>query len=177
MVRLVGLLCVAMFVALLIGGEDRGQMRQGLSQPPLMPPVGTRTPVAAAPVETAVADLVPVAAPAPARPAKPAAIAAIVPEAAPLAPAAPVFTLSNIEEADAAAPAPEPSRVLYVAATSINVRKGPSTNDQVLGRLTRNEAVSLVRDAGDGWLQVRIEGDGIEGFVAARLMTDRAPAP
>ena len=35
----------------------------------------------------------------------------------------------------------------------------------------------MVDDTGDGWLRIRIEGDGIEGYVAARLLTDRAPAP
>ncbi len=178
MIRLVVLLCAGMFLALMIGGQDRGQARLGLSQPPLMPPIKARAPAVADPVEgqATVADLVPVAAPAPARPVEVAVAAAAVPAEPPAAPL-PSFTLSNIEEADVPAAAPAPTTVLYVAATSVNVRQGPSTNDAILGRLTRNEAVSLVRDAGDGWVQVRIEGDGIEGFVAARLLTDRAPAP
>jgi uncharacterized protein YgiM (DUF1202 family) len=45
----------------------------------------------------------------------------------------------------------------------------------VAGRLTRGEAVTVVADAGDGWLRIRIEGDGLEGFVAARLLTETAP--
>lgn len=178
MIRLVLLLCAGMFLALMIGGQDHGQARLGLSQPPLMPPIKAKAPAVADPVEAqaTVADLVPVAAPAPARPVEVAVAAAAAP-AEPSAAPLPSFTLSNIEEADVPSAAPAPTTVLYVAATSVNVRQGPSTNDAILGRLTRNEAVSLVRDAGDGWLQVRIEGDGIEGFVAARLLTDRAPAP
>lgn len=185
MFRLVALLCVAMVLTLMIGGQDRGQARLGLSLPPLMPPIVER----ARPAEVraaSVAALVPVAAPAPAAP--PPETQAIVeaPATSEVAatappPARPTFTLSTVEEADiaalAVAPAPAVTTVLYVAATSVNVRQGPSTQDPVLGRLTRNEAVSLVRDAGDGWMQVRIEGDGIEGYVAARLLTDRAPAP
>jgi hypothetical protein len=44
----------------------------------------------------------------------------------------------------------------------------------VLGRLTRNEAVlEVVAGAGpDGWSLVRIEGDGIEGYVATRLLRE-----
>lgn len=185
MVRLLVVLCVAIFLALMIGGQDRGQARLGLSQPPLMPPIADRPRPSEVPAAT-VADLVPVAAPAPAAP-PPTTLAAAEPLASepttaePAAPLRATFTLSNVEEADFAAlaevPTPAVTTILYVAATSINVRQGPSTQDPVLGRLTRNEAVSLVRDAGDGWLQVRIEGDGIEGFVAARLLTDRAPSP
>lgn len=179
-----------MVLTLMIGGQDRGQARLGLSLPPLMPPIVER----ARPAEVraaSVATLVPVAAPAPAAPPPETQAIAEAPATAEVAatevaatappPARPTFTLSTVEEADIAAlaeaPAPAVTTVLYVAATSVNVRQGPSTQDPVLGRLTRNEAVSLVRDAGDGWMQVRIEGDGIEGYVAARLLTDRAPAP
>lgn len=178
MIRLLGLLGVAMFLTLLIGGQDRGQTRLGLSQAPLMPPLPPRNPEKTVEASAALADLVPVAAPAPARadPQAPVATPDLAVAAAP-APAAPTFTLSNIEEADIAATAVEPTKILYVAATSINVRQGPSTEDKVLDRLRRYEAVSLVKEAGDGWVQIRIEGDGIEGFVASRFLTDKAPTP
>lgn len=174
MIRLLALLGVAMFLALLIGGQDRGQERLGLSQQPLMPPVTARAPAKAVEAPAAVAELVPIAAPAPARTEAPESVA-VAPEVQKLT--TPTFTLSNLEEADVVATAVEPTKILYVAATSINVRQGPSTNDKVLDRLVRYEAVSLVKDAGDGWVQIRIEGDGIEGFVAARFLTDKAPTP
>lgn len=184
MARLLVLLCAALFLTLLIGGQDRGQARLGLSRPPLMPPLPVRSAAAVEAAPAAVAKLVPVARPAPAATAPAPApepapdLAAAANPAAPAlaAPSRATFTLSVIDKPDFA-PRPETAKVLYVAATSVNVRQGPSTDDPVLGRLTRNEAVSLVGDAGDGWVQIRIEGDGIEGFVASRLLTDKAPAP
>ena len=68
-----------------------------------------------------------------------------------------------------AAPAALPLR--YVSADAINVRAGPSTGFGVVGRLTRGEAVLIV-DAAPGWVHVRIEGDGIDGWVAERLLTE-----
>jgi hypothetical protein len=159
MVRLLVLLVVGLFLTLLIGGQDGGPLREGLrpvarapaAAPP--PPAVAETPVAAPVVLTA---YVPVAAPAPARP--------VVPEPVTAPPAA-----------EAPAPAPEPlpepaPDIRLVAADRINVREGPSTDFAVVGRLTRDEAVTVVAEAADGWLRVRIEGDGIEGFVAARLL-------
>lgn len=179
MIRLVALLGVAMFLTLLIGGQDRGQARLGLSQPPLMSPLPARAQERTAEAPAALADLVPVAAPAPAAapPTEPVATAPEAVAAKAPEPATPTFTLSNIEGADIATTAVVPTKILYVAATSINVRQGPSTSAPVLDRLARYEAVSLVTDAGDGWVQVRIEGDGIEGYVASRFLTDTAPTP
>lgn len=57
-----------------------------------------------------------------------------------------------------------------VVAASVNVRGGPSTGHSVIGRLTRNEEVEVLEASGSGWLRVRIQGDGVEGWVAARLV-------
>jgi uncharacterized protein YgiM (DUF1202 family) len=95
--------------------------------------------------------------------------------AAPAEPPAPapaqdtVFSLADT-------PAVQESAALrWVSANTINVREGPGTNHGVAGRLSRGEAVTVVADAGDGWVRIRIEGDGLEGFVAARLLTDKSP--
>jgi len=42
--------------------------------------------------------------------------------------------------------------------------------------LTRAEAVTVVSAEQDGWVKIIIEGDGLEGFIAARLLSDRDPA-
>ena len=63
----------------------------------------------------------------------------------------------------------------WVTADAVNVRQGPSTANPVIGRVTRGEAVTMV-DEQAGWVRIRIEGDGVEGFVAARLLTDLDPA-
>jgi uncharacterized protein YgiM (DUF1202 family) len=84
-----------------------------------------------------------------------------------------VFSLADTPAAGAAAGPVVGLR--WVQASAINVREGPGTGYGVAGRLTRGEAVTVVADAGDGWLRIRIEGDGLEGFVAARLLTETAP--
>lgn len=61
-----------------------------------------------------------------------------------------------------------------VDATALNVRSGPSTGHGVLDRLTRGEEVLVLSDNGAGWLQIRIEGDGVEGWVSRKLLR---PAP
>lgn len=193
MIRLLALLGAGMFLALLIGGQDRGQVRQGLrAAPPAAATPAAATPAAAAaepvaaapPADVDLSGYVPVSAPvatvvAPLidspQPAPPAGLAPG--SAAAQAPEIPTFTLSGLQAAPGADADPAPPAVRYVAATAINVRQGPSTGQPVVGRLTRNEAVSVVEDTGDGWLRIRIEGDGIEGYVAARLLTDRAPDP
>ena len=59
-----------------------------------------------------------------------------------------------------------------VTADRLNVRQGPSTGDAVVGQVTGGEEVTVVSaDAGDGWVMIRIEGDGAEGWVASRFLT------
>jgi hypothetical protein len=57
-----------------------------------------------------------------------------------------------------------------VIAASANVRGGPSTGFPVVGRLTRGEEVEVVEADASGWLRIRVQGDGIDGWVAARLL-------
>lgn len=171
MFRLLLLLCGGLFLTLLVGGQDRGQVRFGLMNLPepaqvaisgaetMLPPAATASPTVPA---------------TPVMPVMPVAFAAAPPAAAP-APLPAARPAPDLRPADASASEPRPPRVMWVTPNSVNVRGGPSTDDVVVGRLTRNEAVLVVAEVADGWLQVRVEGDGIEGFVAARLLTDRAP--
>ena len=99
---------------------------------------------------------------------------------------APIFTLSALPSigSDRAEPAPklaadtpapaasaDERQVWYVAARSVNVRQGPSTATGVIGRLQNGEAVTVVGMEGADWAHILIEGDGLEGYVAARLLT------
>lgn len=61
--------------------------------------------------------------------------------------------------------------IVYVNATSVNVRQGPSTQDAVISRLNRGEAALVVWTDDSGWSRIRIEGDGVEGYVASRYLT------
>jgi Bacterial SH3 domain len=177
--RYLTLLCAGLFLVFLIGGRDAGQVRQGLLTQPIHQPLNApKTALAEAgklpQPDVAMANFVPVATPAPAEP--PAqALPAPVEASAPAEPAAPapvqdtVFSLADTPAAD------EPAALRWVSANAINVREGPGTSHAVAGRLTRGEAVTVVADAGDGWVRIRIEGDGLEGYVAARLLADKAP--
>lgn len=201
MLRLTFLLCSGLFLVMLLGGRDFGQLRPGLAQAvAAVVPVTAEVP--AVETVTLASDAV----------VAPFTVAAVVPEpvvvqmpvrpvlADGLVPPAPVdkglqarsvpaitepentvFTLSNyadpVPEA-LASTAPEQAaegEIWYVAGNSLNVRSGPSTDDAVVGKLSRGEAMLVVARDGEDWAQIRIEGDGIEGYVATRFLTAKVP--
>lgn len=190
MLRLSVLLCACLFVALLIAGEDRGQMRPGLAEAVaegrdivvLARAPSSPVPRPAAPKadKTAAAALPPAKLP----PAKlPVVEAAFSPAALPRdATPAPVFTLSALPTlgGDAAA-LPEPAetdgggQVWYVNATAINVRQDPSTTGAIVDQLAGGEAVTVIGAVDADWVQVLVEGDGVSGFVARRFLAPTAP--
>ncbi len=167
MFRLTFLLCAAIFLTMLIGGRDHGQLRFGL------------IPQAEAPVLQAVAAPEPAGVP---------AVAAIQPRTAPVVveasfvPARPLMEAQPVAaepavavaEAVVEAPGAPAGRILYVAAKSVNVRSGPGKDHEVVERLLRGEAVLVVAEGEgpEGWSLIRIEGDGVEGYVAARLLSE-----
>lgn len=57
-----------------------------------------------------------------------------------------------------------------VTANRVNVRSGPSTSNAVLDQVTHAEIVRVVSDAGNGWVRIIIEGDGVEGFISAKFL-------
>lgn len=137
MFRLTLLLSGAIFLAMMIGGQDRGQLRFGLRE-------------AAAPAR-----------PVPVHPSPPAV------EAVAYVPAPPVKVQPPPAPPAEVAP---PATVLYVDAASVNVREGPGKDHPVIGRLARGEAVELVAEEAEGWSLIRIEGDGLQGYVASQLL-------
>lgn len=58
-----------------------------------------------------------------------------------------------------------------VTARSANVRGGPSTRNPVLGRLAQGDEVTVVEDGGNGWFLIRVEGDGLEGWISGSLLS------
>lgn len=172
--KLLSLLTAGMFVTLLIGGEDKGQMRQGL--------IGRQQePAAQSPIlhadkvepdsEMVLTNFSPVTVQEPA--ASPATSSAIAGHLVIVAPEKTAVIAAAVEAApDTGADLP----IMYVSSQAVNVRKGPSTNHEIVGRLTLAEAVTVVSPIVDGWAQIRIEGDGIEGFIAARLLTNTDPS-
>lgn len=145
------------------GGADHGQLRFGLVEKPRV----VTTPVADAPA--VVADLPAVVAP-------PAIIS--VTEAA-FVPEAPLMVTPAVAETTAApviaeSVAAEPGVLMVVNTKSANVRSGPGKDYDVVGRLARGESVLVVAqgEGADGWSLIRIEGDGVEGYIATRLLTE-----
>lgn len=67
---------------------------------------------------------------------------------------------------------PDPIVVREVTASRVNVRSGPSTSFEVLGQVTRAEIVEIVGDPDAAWVEIRVEGDGVAGFMSGRFLTD-----
>ena len=116
-------------------------------------PVVEPTPEVSRSVATPVAIAAPVSAPEPA-----VEVALATPESAPVV----------VESA------PE-NTVWYVTGTRVNVREGPSTNYAVLGKVVYGDAFLLVSDPDSDWIKIRIEGDGVEGYIAKRLTARQDP--
>jgi uncharacterized protein YgiM (DUF1202 family) len=157
MFRLLALLCAGIFLAMVIGGQDRGQLRFGLmaesDETAIAVPVIARDAAEKAVVEAAFVPEKPVMV-------QPAAVESVVEAVAEIAPVAPA--------------APLDAKVMFVAAASANVREGPGKDHAVIGRLTEGEAVLVVveGEGPEGWTLIRIEGDGLEGYIASRLLTE-----
>lgn len=157
MFKLMALLCAGIFLAMVIGGQDRGQVRFGLmsetdEKASAVPLIARET------AESAVVE------------------AAFVPEKPVMVQPAPVEAPVEAvaEVAPAAMAAPLDAKVMFVAAASANVRDGPGKDHAVIGRLSEGEAVLVVVDGEgpEGWSLIRIEGDGLEGYIASRLLTE-----
>jgi len=181
MIKLVSLLAAGMFLTLLIGGEDKGQTRQGLigvvNTPAVERPV-VRAAVVAPAADVKLANFAPVTVtsrqlPPPPIETKRANSVIIGPF---VIDGAPKVAQVAAPEAAAAVDAVPDFPIMYVSSNAVNVRQGPSTDYEVVGRLTRAEAVTVVSAEQDGWVKIIIEGDGLEGFIAARLLSDRDPA-
>jgi uncharacterized protein YgiM (DUF1202 family) len=59
-----------------------------------------------------------------------------------------------------------------VTAKRVNVRSGPSTDYAVLDQVVRGEITMVISDPNADWVKIRIEGDGVEGYLAARFLTE-----
>ena len=167
-------LALFLYAALWFGGADNGQVRAGLRD---------------APTETLATVIV-------AEPSVPESPAIAAAELVPMLPRPPVTVLP--------APKPEPTLGLtamiedtpaaedalvqtaltddttgttlrWVAVERANVRAEARKSATVTGRIEQGEAVAVLWVEPNGWARVRIEGDGIDGFVHESLLTDLNP--
>jgi hypothetical protein len=181
-----------MYAFLMIAGTDDGQQRVGLRE---VPEDQTQTVRVSAPVTeeqalvTAATELVPML------PAPPIRVMPPKPEAAPAVQASLTQTRLNQSDDMAAmtfAPAPDPSTdpviasgtdptvtegttLRWVAVERANVRSAASKTAPVTARIEQGEAVAVLWIDPSGWARVRIEGDGIDGYVHQSLLTDLNP--
>lgn len=181
MLRWTLLLCIGLYLTLSIGGEDRGQKRLGLLEAERDAERATAWAAAGSDAQvTAEQDR-----------AEPSVDLAFAPHTALITPPAPAQVQAAVAEAVSqalrdtqAAPTPiassqpetAPGRVMYVTGRAVNVRTGPSTRTEVVDRLLRGDEVSVVWVEQNGWARIRVEGDGVDGYMALGLLSDAPPA-
>lgn len=74
-----------------------------------------------------------------------------------------------------AAPEPAGPDMRQVTANAVNMRGGPGTGYPVIGRMTRGQNVEILSDAGTGWLRLRDVENNKVGWIAASLISRKAP--
>lgn len=110
-------------------------------------------------------------------------IAAKAPQASVIEPAGMVLSskvTALVEPAPTAAPEVELVSVKQtvqpilrqVTAKRVNVRSGPSTDFEVLDQVVRGEITMVISDPNSEWVKIRIEGDGVEGYLASRFLAE-----
>lgn len=167
MIRLTLLLCAGLYLGFMVLGEDRGQKRYGLmlaEQAPLPEPALPK-PALAEPTQTEHVVFIPAQ-----TVMKPTEVTAPAPQ--PQAALEPQVELTSAPAAQLPSPEIEDG-ALFVASTGANVRSGPGKSYGVLESLAAGEQVLVVADDNptDGWARIRLEGDGVDGYVAERLLT------
>jgi uncharacterized protein YgiM (DUF1202 family) len=159
MIRLLLLLCAGLFLTFEFAGRDHGQQRFGLEQADAE--AAAAPPAAEAAAQTVAA--IDTADPAP----------RIVPVV--FAGQQPLIATPKPAAIPAAQPATqEPMVVKYVTGRSVNVRSGPTTGAEVVSKLARGDAVLVVWMEDNGWARIRIEGDGVDGYISASFLSDDA---
>lgn len=63
--------------------------------------------------------------------------------------------------------------IYYVTAGVLNVRSEPNTNSEILGKLTKDQAIETTHQVENGWLQFEYEGQ--TAYVYVPYVTDKAP--
>ena len=150
-----------LYAAFVVLGEDRGQTRLGLVPVP-----------AAAPVEMVVDEAKPiliaaVKAPAPTLPRQPIRVLPR-PETAPL----PVIARPEPVEPEVTE---APLNLRWITANTANVRARASRNSALTGKAERGQEVLVLWEEPNGWVRIRVEGDGLDGFVHKSLLTETPP--
>ncbi|WBU63142.1 SH3 domain-containing protein [Paracoccus aerodenitrificans] len=67
-----------------------------------------------------------------------------------------------------------PTDTLYVTGSSVNFRAGPTTSDNVVGRLSRGQIVTAIGPRTGDWVEIR-DGQGRTGFMSAQFLSADQP--
>lgn len=191
MLKLTTILCGSLFLAMLIGGRDESQVRYGLQGriPTLSQVVAQHMDARQQVVEVASAQPATEPTKPPESDVVPASLETLtdVPATEPdgtdytgytqdalgggMSLSMPMVQPSSETAAtDDTAAEPVGGYIAYVAGSSVNVRSGPSAESEAVARLARGEAVLVLPSDTPGWSMIRIEGDGVEGYVASRFL-------
>ncbi|MEP3345869.1 MAG: SH3 domain-containing protein [Litoreibacter sp.] len=174
-------LCAAMYLALITVGEptpeelaaraERDDVLASRSVTPTpvpdAPTVETQEPVvqAAAPAE----DLVPT--PAVTEPELISEIAAPALVSVSTDTTTPAASETVVTEQIVTAPAPAAS-IRRVTGRRVNLRAGPTTTSEIVGRAVRNDSAEVVELLPSGWAKVYILETGIEAYISAQFLSD-----
>lgn len=66
-------------------------------------------------------------------------------------------------------PAAKTEKQMAIVGTGINIRKGPGTDEPVVGKAEANEIVTVSGGTSNEWAAVRT-GEGVTGFIASRFL-------
>lgn len=191
MFRLTLILLAGLAAAMAIGGRDlspdemaelgvapRAEVHRAATElpRPAVPPPAAAPRVAAAPAGD---DLTLAASPAAPEPQpEPAAAADAVMQAVELAMGGDAAEAGEAETPtvdEEIAAALTDAQVRYVNAERVNVRQGPSTDYGVVDQVVYGEATEILSDPSQEWVKIRIQGDGVEGWIASRFLQDGEP--
>lgn len=92
-----------------------------------------------------------------------------------LGPTSPAISQSSPASPNTEADKFEVARTLYVTATALNVRSGPSPSARVLGKLYQGSSVRAL-GVSSGWVEIEMDG-GASGWMSSQFLSERAPAP
>ncbi len=74
---------------------------------------------------------------------------------------------------DVAASAPGTKVKVTTDSSNLNIRKGPGTDQPIVGKAAHDEVVTIVSKTNDQWYLIRTD-KGVEGYAYAQYLTEQA---
>ncbi|MBO9635209.1 MAG: SH3 domain-containing protein [Chitinophagaceae bacterium] len=66
--------------------------------------------------------------------------------------------------------APGAKAKVTTTSSNLNIRKGPGTDQPIVGKAAHHEVVTLVNQSDGGWWQIKTD-NGVEGYASAQYLT------